>query len=124
MDDLWQGVGTGVVFDQSLKTRSLCARILDRTVENSNHPGDFPDARWLLFPIRMNHSASRIRVNTAFRPSKSTSGKAPRKHLVTKATRKSAPDTVPVRKRHRYRTETVALREIRRYQKSTELLIH
>ena len=29
----------------------------------------------------------------------------------------------PVRKRHRYRPGTVALREIRRYQKSTDLLI-
>uniref|UniRef100_A0A8K9VB82 Histone H3 n=1 Tax=Oncorhynchus mykiss TaxID=8022 RepID=A0A8K9VB82_ONCMY len=42
---------------------------------------------------------------------KSTGGKAPRKQLATKA------------KPHRYRPGTVALREIRRYQKSTELLI-
>ncbi|CAN7977610.1 unnamed protein product [Ixodes persulcatus] len=45
---------------------------------------------------------------------KSTGGKAPRKQLATKAAR---------RKPHRYRPGTVALREIRRYQKSTELLI-
>ncbi|VDO94761.1 unnamed protein product [Schistosoma mattheei] len=31
---------------------------------------------------------------------------------------------VSVKKPHRYRPGTVALREIRRYQKSTELLIH
>lgn len=54
---------------------------------------------------------------------KSTGGKAPRKQLATKAARKSAPATGGVKKPHRYRPGTVALREIRRYQKSTELLI-
>uniref|UniRef100_A0A8C8UHL0 Histone H2A/H2B/H3 domain-containing protein n=1 Tax=Peromyscus maniculatus bairdii TaxID=230844 RepID=A0A8C8UHL0_PERMB len=55
---------------------------------------------------------------------KSTGGKAHRKQLATKATRKSAPSTGGVKKPHRYRPGTVALGEIRRYQKSTELLIH
>jgi histone H3 len=54
---------------------------------------------------------------------KSTGGKAPRKALQTKAARKTAPATGGVKKPHRYRPGTVALREIRRYQKSTELLI-
>nr|XP_050038199.1 histone H3-like [Dermacentor andersoni] len=54
---------------------------------------------------------------------KSTGGKAPRKQLATKAARKSAPAKGGVKKPHRYRPGTVALREIRRYQKSTELLI-
>ena len=54
---------------------------------------------------------------------KLTSGKAPRKQLTTKAALKSAPSTGGVKKPHRYRPGTVALREIRRYQKSTELLI-
>lgn len=67
---------------------------------------------------------------------KSTGGKAPRKQLATKAARKSVPGqpmTVPgdyangkngnVKKPHRYRPGTVALREIRKYQKSTDLLI-
>ena len=71
---------------------------------------------------------------------KSTGGKAPRKQLATKAARKScATGGVKVRppalalltnypcisaqKPHRYRPGTVALRDIRRYQKSTELLI-
>jgi len=54
---------------------------------------------------------------------KSTGGKAPRKQLATKAARKSAPATGGVKKPHRYRPGTVALREIRRYQKSTELLM-
>merc|ERR1711988_176321 len=54
---------------------------------------------------------------------KSTGGKAPRKQLASKAARKSAPSTGGVKKPHRYRPGTVALREIRRYQESTELLI-
>ena len=47
---------------------------------------------------------------------KSTGGKAPRKQLATKAARKSAPATGGVKKPHRYRPGTVALREIRKYQ--------
>ena len=53
----------------------------------------------------------------------SSGGKAPRKQLASKAARKSAPSTGGVKKPHRYKPGTVALREIRRYQKSTELLI-
>lgn len=54
---------------------------------------------------------------------KYTGGKAPRKQLTTKAARKSAPATGGAKKPHRYRPGTVALREIRKYQKSDELLI-
>ena len=54
---------------------------------------------------------------------KSTGGKAPRKQLSTKAARKAAPATGGIKKPHRYRPGTVALREIRRYQKSTDLLL-
>jgi len=54
---------------------------------------------------------------------KSTGGKAPRKQLATKGARKSAPATGGVKKPHRYRPGTVALREIRRYQKTTDLLL-
>ncbi|XWS52477.1 hypothetical protein CRYUN_Cryun11dG0073900 [Craigia yunnanensis] len=54
---------------------------------------------------------------------KSMKGKAPRKQLATKAARKLAPATREVKKLHRFRLEIVALREIRKYQKSTELLI-
>ena len=57
---------------------------------------------------------------------KSTGGKAPRKVLATKAARKAAPSSGGLRKvpkPHRWRPGTVALREIRKYQKSTELLI-
>ncbi|ODM86931.1 histone H3, embryonic [Orchesella cincta] len=53
---------------------------------------------------------------------KSTGGKAPRKQLATKAARKSAPATGGVKKPI-VTVPAVALREIRRYQKSTELLI-
>ena len=54
---------------------------------------------------------------------KSTGGKAPRKQLATKAARKSAPATGGVKKPHRFRPGTVALREIRRYQKTADLLL-
>jgi len=72
---------------------------------------------------------------------KSTGGKAPRHQLSTKAARKSGAQrvwngqdwvtpliakTAPangVKKPHRYRPGTIALREIRKYQKSGELLI-
>ena len=51
-------------------------------------------------------------------------GKAPRKQLAAKSARKTAQATTGgVKKPHRFRPGTVALREIRRYQKSTELLI-
>ena len=48
---------------------------------------------------------------------------APRKQLAIKAARKSAPAAGGVKKSHKYRPGTVALREIRKSQKSTELLI-
>lgn len=54
---------------------------------------------------------------------KSTGGKAPRKQMATKAARKHVATSGGVKKPHRYRPGTVALREIRRYQKSTDLLI-
>ena len=56
---------------------------------------------------------------------KATGGKAPRKDLATKAeikTKKAGPGVGGVRKPHRYRAGTVALRQIKKYQKSTELL--
>ena len=53
---------------------------------------------------------------------KSTGGKAPRKQLATKAARKTAPHEDEARRR-RFRPGTVALREIRKLQKSTHLLI-
>lgn len=52
---------------------------------------------------------------------KTVSAKAARKTLPLN--RRSAPATGGVKKPHRYRPGTVALREIRRYQKTTNLLI-
>jgi histone H3 len=52
---------------------------------------------------------------------KSTGGKAPRL-VASKSARKSAL-AGGVKRPHRFRPGTVALREIRKYQKSTELLI-
>ena len=53
---------------------------------------------------------------------KTPAGKTPKKHLATKAAKKSSA-TSGVKKPHRFRPGTVALREIRKYQKSTELLV-
>ena len=55
---------------------------------------------------------------------KSTGGKASGERLATKAARRNAPATGGVKKPHKYSPSTVALQEIRRYQESTELLIH
>ena len=45
------------------------------------------------------------------------------KRALSKAASKSAPSMGGLKKPHRFRPGTVALREIKRYQKSTELLI-
>jgi histone H3 len=54
---------------------------------------------------------------------KSTGGKIPRKQVATKSSTKKNIPMVDSKKIHRFRPGTVALREIRKYQKSTELLI-
>ena len=54
---------------------------------------------------------------------RSTGRKTPRFQLATKAARRSAPALGGVKKPHRYRPGTVALRKICRYRKSTDLLI-
>ena len=54
---------------------------------------------------------------------KSTGGKVPRKQLAIKHHRMVPAEPGGVKKPHRYRAGTVALREIRKYQKSTDLLI-
>ena len=54
---------------------------------------------------------------------KSMGGKAPRRALAAKLSKKSGPVVAEQKKPHRYRPGTVALREIRRYQKTTDLLI-
>jgi histone H3 len=47
----------------------------------------------------------------------------PNKRLVTKVARKTGSPQCVGKRPHRYRPRVVALREIRRYQKSTDLLI-
>ena len=57
---------------------------------------------------------------------KNTGSKAPRKSIGNKAARKTVSGpTFPnsIKKPHKFRPGTVALREIRKYQKSTDLLI-
>mmetsp|Transcript_8137 Transcript_8137/g.7573 ORF Transcript_8137/g.7573 Transcript_8137/m.7573 type:complete len:139 (-) Transcript_8137:34-450(-) len=56
---------------------------------------------------------------------KNTGIKQPRKHLANKAARKTVANSLAqgIKKPHRFRPGTVALREIRKFQKSTELLI-
>jgi histone H3 len=53
---------------------------------------------------------------------KATGSKHPRKHIAHKQSKGKAP-AVGLKRAHRFRPGTVALREIRRFQKSTELLI-
>merc|ERR1712007_277724 len=52
-----------------------------------------------------------------------TSSKAPKKALARKAAIKTAPARGGVKKPHRFSPGTVSLREIRRYQKTTDLLL-
>ena len=51
-----------------------------------------------------------------------SAGKAPRKLIPAKLAKKSKTSTGAIKKPHRYRPGTVALRQIRKFQKSTELL--
>ena len=76
------------------------------------HPPPFNDSA--TSPLRKHSvTARRTMARTKQTARKSTGGKAPRKQLATKAARKSAPTTGGVKKPHRYRPGTVALREIR-----------
>ena len=52
-----------------------------------------------------------------------SSNKVPRKIISNKAARKSAPIVLGIKKPHRFHPGTIALREIRKFQKSTDLLI-
>ncbi len=80
-----------------------------------------------VFVFVIRHPSLQSMAKTKQTARKSTGGKAPYLHLASKvprqAARKSAPRKGGVRKPHRYRPGTVALREIRKYQRSTELLI-
>ena len=63
------------------------------------------------------------RIKQTARKQISSSTKIPRKLMAAKAARKTAPAMGGIKKPHRYRPGTVATREIKKYQKSTELLI-
>ena len=65
------------------------------------------------------------RIKQTARKQAGHGGKAPRKAVVAAKTaaRKSDPMDMGIKKPHRYRPGTVALREIRKFQKSTDLLI-
>jgi histone H3 len=54
---------------------------------------------------------------------KSTPQKLPRKQVAHKIVRMFSPTTIGVKRPRRFKSGSVALREIRKYQKSTELLI-
>ena len=82
-----------------------------------------PSAPKIQFAIQNTSTPLLTMARTKQTARKSTGGKYPRGHLATKAARKSAPRKGGVKKPHRYRPGTVALREIRRYQKSTDLLL-
>jgi histone H3 len=62
-----------------------------------------------------------VRVKQTAR--KSTGGKAPQKYLATKAAQAEAQWSGDMKKPHCYHPGTIALCKIRKYQKSTKLLI-
>ncbi|XP_061053390.1 uncharacterized protein LOC133095654 [Eubalaena glacialis] len=104
--------------------RNALKDVIDERVHDTHGLGRNASVRVDLFQHLVHQCLqSLIMARTKQTARKSTGGKAPRKQLATKAARKSAPATGGVKKPHRYRPGTVALREIRRYQKSTELLI-
>ena len=100
------------------KTGVFSLRCVTFLCKTSSKPVTSP-----LKPYYLENNSFEKMARTKQTARKSTGGKAPRKQLASKAARKSTPATGGVKKPHRYRPGTVALREIRRYQKSTDLLI-
>jgi histone H3 len=72
------------------------------------------------FCIRCKIVPNMVRTKQTAR--KWVAGNAPRRQLATKVASISSHGPVGLKKAHRFRPGTVALRDIRRYQKSTELL--
>eukprot|EP00490_Sorites_sp_Unknown_P029094 CAMPEP_0114658770 /NCGR_PEP_ID=MMETSP0191-20121206/16380_1 /TAXON_ID=126664 /ORGANISM="Sorites sp." /LENGTH=136 /DNA_ID=CAMNT_0001881725 /DNA_START=38 /DNA_END=448 /DNA_ORIENTATION=- len=62
-------------------------------------------------------------ARTKMTAQKSAGGNKSRGELAAKAARKQAPVVGTMKKTHRFRPGTLALREIRKYQKSTDLLL-
>ena len=107
---LWRGLAARRPFVLSAHTEKRCQKKVPTRASPLQH------ASFTLF-IHLTDSFTMARTKQTAR--KSTGGKAPRKQLATKAARKSAPATGGVKKPHRYRPGTVALREIRRYRQCT-----
>ena len=92
-----------------------------QSFRHCNHHCNLCARHW---PVRDPQPQTTAMARTKQTARKSEGGKVPRKSLATKAARKSAPAAGAMVKRpHRYRPGTVALREIRKYQKSSDLLI-
>ena len=104
---VWRGLAARRPFVLSAHTEKRCQKKVPTRASPLQH------ASFTLF-IHLTDSFTMARTKQTAR--KSTGGKAPRKQLATKAARKSAPATGGVKKPHRYRPGTVALREIRRYR--------
>ena len=62
-------------------------------------------------------------ARTKMTAKKCTGGKFPMKNLATKASKSPVVTGGEPKKRHRWRPGSVAIREIRRYQKNTDLLL-
>ena len=87
-------------------------------------PSDFIEAVIHYHCIKGAHNNPIVMARTKQTARKHTGGKAPQKQLAIKAARKYARlASGGVKKPHYYRPGTVALREIRRFQKLADLLI-
>ena len=97
-------------------SRQSASQSANRTPSHSPEP-----------PIQQRNHARKSTASSARKSTAHIPTKSPRtpSRLETKLARnrKSPARVGPLRKPHRFRPGTVALREIRRYQKSTELLI-
>lgn len=93
---------------------------LDRTKTPSHYGMIYDDTVYLCGVITQSG-----KCRTKQTAKKSTGGKCPRRSLNTRAARASQPSKKNgvKKKPYKYRPGTVALREIRKYQKSSELLI-
>ena len=90
---------------------------LDRNKTASDYGMIYDDTVYLCGVTRL------VSCRTKQTAKKSTGGKCPRRILNTRASRSQQPRTGGVKKPYKFRPGTVALREIRKYQKSTDLLI-
>lgn len=95
-----------------------------RETKTQNTPSLFHLSLLSLTYYRRVPDSSMARLKQLARKMDSTSGKMPHKAVRKFAPTKGGGDSIAkTRRPHRYRPGTVALREIRAYQKSTELLL-